>query len=177
MAINIRDVRASDAPSLAHILVTANENAFRGLVPDKCLEFTEAESASNWQSFFERDFPENNVFLVAETRDNDVIGYAWGRPSQGKDFEGELFQISVLPAFQGKGIGRLLLCTIAKRLSQLEIQSLWLQVLKVNPNRAFYEHLGAQKISEHMYDWDGENLEACIYAWHNIQALISGTCD
>ncbi len=80
MAITIRDVRASDAPSLAHILVTANEDAFRGLVPDKCLEFTEAESASNWQSFFERDLPENNIFLVAETRDNDVVGYAWSRP-------------------------------------------------------------------------------------------------
>ncbi len=33
--------------ALAHILVQANELAFRGLIPDPLLEFSEAESAAN----------------------------------------------------------------------------------------------------------------------------------
>lgn len=149
---------------------------FADLFLINALNFSEAESVANWASFFKTGVPENNVFLVAETNEKECVGYAWGRPSNKGGFGGELFQISVLPAFQGRGIGRLLVCHIAKNLSQLKIVNLWLQVLKVNPNRNFYEHLGAQKISEHMYDWDGEYLKACIYAWDNIQALIADTC-
>jgi hypothetical protein len=45
----LRDVQVGDAEALAHILVTVGESAFRGRVPDQCLTFTEAESATNWK--------------------------------------------------------------------------------------------------------------------------------
>lgn len=50
----IRDVVPDDADALAHILITAEEHTFRGLVPDACLQSTEAESAANWKRFLTR---------------------------------------------------------------------------------------------------------------------------
>lgn len=40
MSITFRHVLPTDAAALAHILVTANDHAFRGLIPDQCLTFS-----------------------------------------------------------------------------------------------------------------------------------------
>lgn len=81
--------------------------------------------------------------------------------------------ISVLPSYQGRGIGKTLLCYIAERLEEDNLHSLWLEVLAVNPNRDFYEHLDAKYVTEHPYDWVGVALTACVYGWLDTQRLLS----
>ena len=61
-----RDARAGDAEALAHILVTANEAAFRGRIPDQCLAFTEAESAANWRRTLLEGLPPDDFLVIAE---------------------------------------------------------------------------------------------------------------
>lgn len=172
MQITIRDVTPNDAHALAHILITAEEHTFRGLVPDKCLEFTEAESAANWQKFFQKGLPVEDVFVAAETPSKQIIAYAWGVPNQ-KDqvFGGELRQIHVLPTFHGRGIGRRLVVYVAQKLASRGIHSLRVDVLAVNPNRAFYTHLGATFVGEYPYDWDGVTLTSHIYGWEDTYTL------
>lgn len=174
-SIQIRDVRANDSDALAHILITAGNHAFTGLVPQQCLQFTEAESAINWKKAFARNFlTGNDVFVVAETHQKIVIGYAWGRPSDKEaGYQGELYQIHILPDYQGQGIGRLLLNHVVERLSEEGISSLWVRVLQVNPNRRFYEHLGALAISQEILDWDGVPMIACIYGWKNTSNIVT----
>ncbi len=168
----IREVVPGDADALAHILVTANEHAFRGLVPDHCLEFTEVESATNWKRFFAASIPAEDSMIVAETAAKDVVGYAWGGPSFNDPvYAGELRQISVLPQYQGQGIGRLLVRHIARHLAEQGLQSMRVAVLKVNPNRVFYERLGGVFVSEHLYNWDGIDLPEYTYGWSDISVL------
>lgn len=177
MDISIRNVVSSDADALAHILVTAEEHVFRGLVPDKCLEFTEAESAANWQTFFVEGMPKADFMIVAETATHQAVGYAWSGPTTNDtQYAGELRQISVLPAYQGFGIGRLLVADVARRLAEQNIYSLKVEVLQVNPNRLFYEHLGATFVSQHLYNWDGITLPACVYGWSDTRGLLSEQC-
>lgn len=133
----VRDVRVDDARSLALILITANEVAFRGRVPDRCLEFTEAESAANWRSTLLDGLPPGDVFVVAEQPGGAPMGYAWGGPCDDPHYRGELRQIAVLPSEQGKGIGRLLVSQVAGRLAAQGIHSLRVEVLRVNPNLQF----------------------------------------
>lgn len=174
--VNLRDVAPGDAAALAHVLITSNEQAFRGRVPDQCLTFTEAESAANWREFFAEDLPDGDVMVVAQAA-NDVVGYAWGGPnSKDTVHRAELRQIAVLPAFQRRGIGRALLCHIARRLAEQERHSLRVDVLRVNPNRLFYERLGARYVSEYPFDWDDVVLPMCVYGWPDTRNLLNNEC-
>ena len=115
---------------------------------------------------------------MAETAARQVIGFAWGGPNT-KDYEydGELRQIAVLPAYQGRGIGRLLVCHVARYLIELGMHRMMVEVLRVNPNRLFYEHLGATYVSEHPYNWDGVILSSCVYGWADIRPLLTDHCE
>lgn len=42
----------------------------------------------------------------------------------------------------------------------------------VNPNRAFYERLGATFVREFPYDWDGCVTPGCVYGWTDTKALL-----
>ncbi len=170
----IRDVHVDDADALAHILVTANEAAFRGRVPDCCLEFTEAESAANWRRTLAEGLPPGDVFVVAESTGGGPVGYAWGGPCDDTVCGGELRQIAILPSEQGRGVGRLLVRHVAGGLAAQGIHSLRVEVLRVNPNRRFYERLGARYLSERDYDWDGVVLPMCVYGWADTRPLLDG---
>jgi len=177
MELILRDIVPSDVPSLAHILVAANEHAFRGLVPDQCLEFSEAESAANWQRFLSQGLPEGDFMILATLPTGEAIGYTWGGPNTKEpDFAGEIRQVSVLPAYQGQGIGRQLICRLAKRLIEQGLNSMRVEVLRVNPNRLFYERLGATFVTEQPYDWDGIILPMCIYGWADTHAFLMKYC-
>jgi len=172
--ITLRPILASDAPSLAHILVTANDHAFRGLVPNQCLELTEAESEANWRKFLSQGPPSDDFMLAAETPSQTAVGYVWAGPNTKDNlYQAELRQLMVLPDYQRQGIGRHILHVSAQRLLAIGLHSLRVEVLRVNPNRAFYEHLGATYHSEFPYDWDGVTLSMCVYGWSNITSLLA----
>jgi ribosomal protein S18 acetylase RimI-like enzyme len=172
--IILRDVRTDDAEALAHILITAGEAAFRGRVPDQCLTFTETESAANWQRTLREGLPPGDVLVVAKLPGGAPVGYAWGGPYDDPVYRGELRQIAVLPSAQGHGIGRRLVRHVADRLAAHGVHSLRVEVMGVNPNRGFYERLGAHYLAEHDFDWDGSVLPMCVYGWIDTQALRDG---
>jgi GNAT superfamily N-acetyltransferase len=169
--IVVRDVRAGDAEALGHILITANEAAFRGRVPDQCLTFTEAESAANWRRTLVAGLPPEDVLVVAERSGGPPVGYAWGGPYDEPEYRGELRQVAVLPSAQGNGIGHRLVRHVARRLAAINIRSLRVEVLLVNPNRQFYERLGARYLSAYDFDWDGVVLPMAVYGWPDTTSL------
>jgi GNAT superfamily N-acetyltransferase len=170
----LRNVQVGDAEALAHVLVTAGEAAFRDRVPDHCLAFTEQESAANWRRSLTEGLPPGDFLVVAEPPDGGPIGYAWGGPHDAPDYRGELRQIALLPSHQGKGIGRLLVGHVARRLAAQGIRSMRVEVMGVNPNRGFYERLGAHYLAEYAYDWDGVVMPMCVYGWADTQPLLDG---
>lgn len=174
MTFTIRDLSLDDIPALAHVLVTANEHAFRGLLPDETLDFPEAESAANWRSFLEGEgLPEGDFILIAQADGGEVVGYAWGgRNHKEQAFAGELRQLNVLPAYQGRGIDRLLTCHLARRLAEQGISSLRVETLQINPNRLFYERLGGIFVREFPYEGDVFTVPAYVYGWADIRTLL-----
>lgn len=170
--LRLRDARVGDAEVLAHILITATDAAFRGRVPDRCLAFTEAESAANWRRTLVDGLAVGDFLVVAERPGEAPVGYAWGGPRHDDPvYRGELRQIQVLPSEQGTGIGRLLVRHVAGRLADRGIHSLRVEVLRVNPHCGFYERLGARYLAEHVRDWDGVVLPECVYGWADTRSL------
>ena len=108
-AMTIRKVELSDADALGRILVGANNATFRGIVPEVCLEFTEAQSAANWKRSLSVQLDDDDLFFVAEEVGDSVIGYVWRGDAHDPTFAGELKQIMVHPVHQCRGIGRFML--------------------------------------------------------------------
>ena len=174
MTVTLRDVAPGDAAALAHVLVTANEHAYRGVVPDQCLNFTEAESAANWKRPLTDGLAAGEFMLIAETAGPAVVAYAWGSAhAMDARFDGQLKQLNVLPEHQGRGLGRLLVGHVATRLAREHgARSMCVETLHCNPNRPFYERLGAVFVSRRDFDWDGVVLPMCLYGWTDLDPLL-----
>lgn len=182
---SVRPANISDCPALGRILVSAEEDTFRGLVPDKSLEWTPEQSAQNWKRSFRDDgqLKEGEYIIVAETKKDGVVGFAMlgeTRPTDtvsqpiDRKYTHELITIQVAPEWQGKGIGRLLVSHVAVEAQAQGATSLLVRVLRENPNRAFYERLEAVQLATEPYNWDGFETKLLVYGWENI-ARISTT--
>lgn len=166
MICHFRLASNKDNLALADIVIDSTLTTFRGLVPDQCLDWlTKAESATNWLKWFDAEKP--NVFLlVAEDENKRVVGCILGGRQNDPDFDGEIFLMGVLPDYQRQGIGHQLVRAMFDTLIPLGISRIGVRVMSVNPNRRFYEQLGAVFLREAPYDWNGVILPQSMYCWH-----------
>ena len=178
MPYTIREATDDDAPALADIIIQSNLTAFRGLVPDQCFTWlTWEESKANWQRFLQTQRTAHEEFLHVATRAAGlVVGLGLGGPQADEPlFGSELYSLNVRPAFQGQGVGRQLVRSVATRLSERGIRAMGVRVLMVNPHRHFYEHLNAQYVREEPYDWGGVILSSDVYCWPDTTLLLNST--
>ena len=143
-------------------------------IQDQCLTLTEAQSAANWRRTLVAGLPPHDCFVVAEPPGGEPLGYAWGGPHDDPAYRGELRQIAVLPSAQRRGVGRVLVRHVASRLAAAGIHSLRVETLQVNPNRLFYERLGAHYLAACEFEDDGVVLPACRYGWADTRPLREG---
>lgn len=181
--IRIRHARLADCAALARVLIEATESAFRGRVPDRCLDWlTPEESAANWaKNFATADTLSDGRFLfVAESASGEVVGLALlgetaAREGQAADliapFPYELRVLNVAPAWQRRGVGRRLVARVAAAVSRQGGARLLVAVLVDNPNVAFYERLGAVRLGSRPYDWEGYATEELLYGWQDVGRL------
>ena len=161
----IRHARKADCPALAQILIAATQDAFRGHVPDHCLNWiTPEKSAANWAKNFASDqrLKVGNYCYAAETNAGKLIGFALlidgskiddQDPPQAKQFNHELRVIQVDLAWQRRGVGRSLIARVAEQIKCEGSSRCLVRVLVENPNLPFYEHLGAVQLGKRPYDW------------------------
>ena len=169
--ILIREAVVEDAEALARVMIDAMQSAFVGLVTQELLQWP--DSVANWKKGLTEGFGDDMFLDVAETENGLVLGYVMGGASQGHPaYPGEVMQLHVLPDYQGQGIGALLMCHAAKRFAERGIHSLCVRVLRINPNRSFYERLGGVFVSEQPYDWDGETFSEYLYGWEDTRKLV-----
>ena len=184
--ITIRHAHINDCPMLAQILINATQHAFRGLVPDHCLEWNPEESAANWAKNFKTDLSLNDgmYLFVAETKSNGVVGFAMLCPLKpipahfqfiDQGYSHELRSLQILPAWQKKGIGKQLISKVAEQATAEDGTCLLVKMIVDNPNMGYYEHLGAAKLSSNQFVWDGYETKEIIYGWDNIESLTNTT--
>ena len=74
---------------------------------------------------------------------NQIIGFAI---CQTVLDEATLFNIAILPSYQGNGFGKLLLNELIIQLKEKGVQTLWLEVRESNPARFLYEKIGFNEV-------------------------------
>jgi GNAT superfamily N-acetyltransferase len=181
--IHVRPAHIDDCSALGQITVTATQDAFRGLVSEQALNWlTPEQSAANWAKNFqgENELEEGDYIFVAESEQGEVVGFVMMSGTRPNDaptqqikehYAHELFSLQVHQDWQRKGIGRLLVARAAEELHNQGVTHLLVGVLAENPNRVFYERLGAKQLASRPYDWSGYKTEVILYGWDDIENL------
>jgi len=169
----IRKATAGDSAGLARVQVDSYRTAYAGLLPAEYLaRFSYEEQEQDWRRWM-HEHPED-VLLVAVGEEQEVAGYALGRPGPAgiAGFDSELIALHVRGLLQRQGLGRRLVAAAAGELKQRGCRSVMLWVLEGNPARGFYERLGGRLLGRQTVTLDeGVRAVEVAYGWADIESL------
>ena len=167
MAFHIRDAHSDDVPALAKLHVqTFNETHRGGRSGGPSYELRERQ----WREAFM--VTDDSWFCFVVEEDNgELIAFAKGTPHDGgvSGFAGELNKIYALQRVHRQGVGRLLLCSVARRFLDRGITSMLLFGEATNPSNGFYEAFGAERLYSDRGEFNG------AYGWRDLHVLL-GRC-
>jgi L-amino acid N-acyltransferase YncA len=140
--MKVREASLADAAGIARVHVDSWRSAYQGIVPESILDRLSYEQKERqWEETF-RGTTHQEFVYIAENEAQQIIGFASGGPGLSKNdslYQGELFTIYILDAYQRQGLGHRLFFQVVERLLALELTSMLIWVLAENPARRFYE--------------------------------------
>ena len=169
----IRAATPDDAEGIARIHIATWLTTYRGLMPDVVLDKLSVErQTERWAASLSN---QRTSTVVAE-EDGQIVGFVSFGPEPGNDFryQGELYAIYILDAYQGKGMGRMLVRAAAEGLLARNFPNMLLWVLSTNPARAFYEKLGGKFLRERTVEFNGVPLKEAAYGWDDLKCWVEG---
>ena len=155
----IRDAVPADIPALAQLHVTTWNATYAALLmngPSVALR------EQQWREAFAKDDGRWFCFVV-ENAKGELVGFAKGERSDNPQYAGELSKIYLLSEYQRLGIGRRLICHVARRFLSQGITSMWLFGDARNPSVNAWLALGAVKTDD-----DPGNGN---YGWRDLHRL------
>jgi GNAT superfamily N-acetyltransferase len=171
--INIREANISDAAGLARVSVDSWRSTYSGIIPQEYLDsLTYENRTSRWEERLSNLDGPGFTFIVEDGFSN-IIGYAGGLKGNSGNlvYTGEVGDIYLQKEFQGMGIGRRLMATVALRLKEFGHNSLLIWVFEENPYRIFYESLGGILIDEKEIESGGTKLTGVAYGWADMRVF------
>ena len=107
---------------------------------------------------------------MVEEPGGPIAAFASGGPiKEALDkWDGELYVLYVLKAFQGMGYGKQLVTHVAQDLASRDFRTMVIWVMKDNPARRFYEKLGGRLIGEQGITIGGKALMKVAYVWPDL---------
>ena len=167
MSFHIRLATTDDVPALARLHVqTFNETHRGGRPGGPSYELRERQ----WRDAF--TVTDGSWFCyVVEDDDGEFVAFAKGTLHDGgvPGFVGELNKIYALQRVHRQGVGRLLLCNVARQFLDLGVSSMLLFGDATNPSNGFYEAYGAERLYSDTGEFNG------AYGWRDLRVLIA-TC-
>jgi ribosomal protein S18 acetylase RimI-like enzyme len=178
--IVVRRARLADAAAIGAVHVAAWRSAYPGLLPDAYLSRL---SAVRQARYYEAAIGAGASVIVAAPRDANatpgaprLVGFTTAGPARkGGLGDGEIETLYVLDDWRDQGIGRGLMRAAAKDLAAHGCRSAYLWVLRDNPSRFFYQHLGGQQTAHGETCVAGVTLPQTAYCWDPIDRLLAAS--
>ncbi len=163
-----RKANIKDSLAIAKVHVESWQKSFAGIVPQEFLDNLAVEKRE--VAFRQRFDDDNYKMFVAETTQNEIVGFADFGKAREDDFgfEAELYAIYLLSEFQGKGIGENLFRLCQKEMISDGITSMYLMALAVSPYKSFYEKMGGEVVGKGNHFLALVEYETVIYGWRNL---------
>ena len=170
----IRPGTGDDLLMIAGVLVDTWRSTFRGLLADDFLNRMSREEQAVRHA--RRMGAAGVCYLVAiEPSAREIIGFANFGPGRGTvpgDIH-EIYALYVRAEHQGFGIGTALVCSAARHCAEHGAKSLFAWVLAGNPNRKFYEQLGAKAVETTSIELGNRSYEQIAYLWEEMTPLLT----
>lgn len=169
MSFRIRRATTDDVPALANLHVqTFNEAHRGGRSGGPSYELRERQ----WREAFTVTDGSWFCFLVHDD-DGELVAFAKGTPHNGgvPGYAGELNKIYALKRVHRQGVGRLMLCTVARQFLSQGVTSMLLFGDATNPSNGFYEAFGAERLYSDKGEFHGG------YGWRDLRLLAARCSD
>lgn len=104
----VRKATPDDAHGIASVHITVQREIYRGIFPKELFSNVNVETvATDKRQKLLQDIGGKTCTFVAEDSSGSIIGYATGGPRREgpPEYDGELYNIFVLPAYQRQGWG------------------------------------------------------------------------
>ena len=169
--ISLRRATAADADAIAGIEIETWRTTYAGLLPDGVLlGMSHREHAAAWGRLIGRRV--EDVMVATGPQGCVGFGSCGVQRLRALAFAGEIYTLYVQPDHQGAGVGRLLLHGLFARLLAGGAESAVVWVVRANPSRFFYEHLGGSLVSHRPIPVGGEAVEALAYGWRDLRTTL-----
>jgi len=174
--MHIREATPDDIPGIARVHVDTWRTAYVDIVPAAHLASLSYEQReSRWREIL-APLGDGRCHYVAENDEGQIVGIATGGPERDglPGYDGELYGLYVLAAYQRQRIGRALAQTAARHLAANGFTAMIIWVLKDNHKaRAFYEAMGGQLAGEKLITIGGAELLEVAYGWPDFAQWLS----
>ena len=172
----MRSPSPEDAREIAKVHVDAWRETYNEILPREVLEGLSYERREqHWHQVLS-DPLSDSILCVLDRLGEGIKGFVAVGPEreQIQWYDGEVYAIYLLKEVQGQGYGRRLFERGAEALRQKGLQSMALWVLKDNPSRGFYEHLGGAVVGEQLIEIGERGYIELAYGWPNLEVWGKG---
>ena len=169
MTTTIRQATLEDAAGIARVHVESWRTTYPGIMPQEHLDaLSITDRERTWTEILSADGPAKATVYVAATDGGEIVGFVAGGAERAGDpvFRGEISALYLLQSQQGKGLGRRLVQTFARRMSQDGHRTLLIWVNVHNPARRFYEALGGVHARTGSREIKGVTYDDAGYGWN-----------
>jgi ribosomal protein S18 acetylase RimI-like enzyme len=164
LVIETRKAVIADAPRIAEVHDAAWLNAYAGMVPHAALHRMVRRRGARWWA----EAIARSTFVLVIEAAGAIVGYATlGRNRVGTlPFEGEIYELYLMPEYQGVGLGARLFLTARRELKRRLLKGSVVWVLADNERAIrFYENAGGRPVAEGSERFDGAQLRKLAYAF------------
>ncbi|HYZ61341.1 MAG TPA: GNAT family N-acetyltransferase [Acetobacteraceae bacterium] len=167
--IRIRRAEPADSIGIARVHVAAWRSAYAGILPD---DYLARLSVPRQSLYYRAGLDAGHSAWVAEAG-SEVVGFATAGRARCDLADGEIETLYVLDDWRERGLGRGLMQGAARRLARAGCRSAFLWVLRDNPSRWFYQHLGGKHAADSQTLIAGVPVPKTAYVWDPIDLLLT----
>ncbi len=173
MTVIVRTATVQDAFGIARVQAESWRTTYAGLIPNDVIAHYGGydRRVAQWTRTLTGAAPTQAIFVADDH--GQIVGFASGGPQRGSDlpFEGELYALYLLEAYQRQGLGARLTAAVVDHFLAAGYTSMLVWVLALNPSRRFYERIGGTLVREQPFDLGGSQQIEAGYGWNDINAL------
>lgn len=174
--ITLRTAHSSDAEQIALLHAASWRYAYRGALSDDFLAGDiVADRLAIWTTRLQGAVAGQHVVVAEQSK---IIGFACAYCDNDDRWGTLLDNLHVSPCYQGRGVGRSLMTSIAKWCEASALsKGLFLWVLQLNTRaQRFYEGLGGSKTGSNIWSAPGGGeVPQYRYAWSNVKSILSAS--
>lgn len=169
--VQIREARMEDAQAIAVVHVNSWKETYAGIISQAYLsQLSYMERTALWKKII----ASGAKVFVAENQDGEIVGFGNGgkeRSGAYPSYQGEVYALYLLKAYQRQGIGKEIVKRIVAYLHTQHLQGMLIWVLADNPSVGFYKIIGGKKLDEEVVHIGGTDLMEVAYGWGQMELI------